>query len=192
MRETDLDATLSGEDHLGTAEAYNKLAANLNRQGRLADAELLYREAVDVRRKVSGEDHPDTGRAWNDLTVSLELQGRRDEAESLYRNAPGVFRKALGEDHPDTAAAYYNPGFTLYALGKVPAATDNLTAAVKSFEGGRLAMSRSGLGRSQADRIDPLPALAIARASAGLARVAEWTCIALPTASSLSRESRRR
>jgi hypothetical protein len=33
-------------------------------------------------------------------------------------------------------------------------------------------MSCSGLGRSQADRIDPLPALAIARASAGHAREA--------------------
>ena len=163
---------VSGEDHPGTANAYNKLAANLNRQGRLADAELLYRKAVDVWRRVSGEDHPDTGRAWNDLALNLELQGRRDEAELLYRNALRVFRKALGEEHPDTATAYYNLGFTLYALGKVPAATDNWTAAVKSFEGGRLAMSRSGLGRSQADRIDPLPALAIARASAGLAREA--------------------
>ncbi len=163
---------VSGEYHPGTAHAYSHLAVNLDRLGRLADAEFFYRKAVEVRRKVSGEDHPDTGRAWNDLAVSLELRGRRDEAEPLYRNALGVFRKALGEDHPDTAAAYYNLGFTLYALGKVAEATEKWQAAARSFEGGRLAMSRSGLGRSAADRIDPLPALAIARATAGQAREA--------------------
>ncbi len=163
---------VSGEDHSDTAHAYNSLAVNLDRQGRHSDAEPLYRKALDIWRKVLGEEHPETAQAYNDLAVNLEDQRRHADAQHLFQKALDIFRKVVGEDHPDTAAAYANLAFTLYALGRIPEAITNWTAAAKSVERGGRAMSSSGLGRSQAGRIDPMPGLAIALASNGQAREA--------------------
>ena len=52
-----------GEDHPETAQGYNNLASNLHAQGKYAEAEPLFRTALEIRRRVLGEDHPDTAPA---------------------------------------------------------------------------------------------------------------------------------
>lgn len=64
-----------------------KLAHLLSDQGRLADAEPLYLEAVAGRRETLGDRHPDTLSAIINLTALCRDQGRLDEAEPLVAEA---------------------------------------------------------------------------------------------------------
>ena len=54
-------------------------------QGKFAEAEPYYREALEKRRRVLGEEHPDTLVSINNMATLLEKQGRLDEAELLQR-----------------------------------------------------------------------------------------------------------
>ncbi len=168
----DIYRKVLGEDHPDTATAYHNLAFSLARQGRYADALPLYQKSLEVRRKVLGEDHPDTGLAYHNLADDLARQGRYADALPPSQKALDIRRKTLGEDHPETALAYNNLAYALQALGRTAEAITSWTAASDGFERGRRALSRSGLGRSQAVRYDPQPALAAALASQGQVREA--------------------
>ena len=73
---------------------------NLNAQGKYAEAEPLFRQALAIRRKLLGEDHPDTAQSYNNVAGNLNAQGKYAEAEPLFRQALATRRKLLGEDHP--------------------------------------------------------------------------------------------
>jgi hypothetical protein len=45
--------------------------------GKHAEAEPLYRRAVDIRERVQGEHHPSTAATLNDLAGLLQAQGAR-------------------------------------------------------------------------------------------------------------------
>ena len=83
------------------ATALNEHAITLQAQGRVAEAEALYREALEIDRKTIGEAHPDYAIRLNNLAGVVEDQGRYAEAETLYREALEIGRKTIGEAHPD-------------------------------------------------------------------------------------------
>jgi tetratricopeptide (TPR) repeat protein len=72
----------------------NNLAASILKQGRAAEAEALYRQALERRRRVSGEKHPDTLKLMNNLALTLIQQNKDSDAlplcEELYRSAPAT------------------------------------------------------------------------------------------------------
>jgi CHAT domain-containing protein len=167
QKSLDICRKVRGEDHPDTATAYNNLAENLGNQRRHAEALPLLQKALDIWRKALGEEHRNTALAYNNLAINLGNQGRHAEALPLLQKALDINRKVLGEDHPDTAIAYSALASCLHVLGRAPEAITYWTAAAGSFERGRRALSSSGLGRSQAARIDPVLALAVALASQG-------------------------
>jgi tetratricopeptide (TPR) repeat protein len=67
---------------------------------RYAEAEPLYREALEIYRHVVGEQHPDYARSLNNLGFLYYSMGRDAEAEPLYRQALEVFLNVLGPQHP--------------------------------------------------------------------------------------------
>ena len=73
--------------------ALGNLAVNLYIQGKLAEAEPLFREAVEARRAVSGDDDVDTQRAVGNLGRVLQEQGRLEEAEPLLVEAVAWWRR---------------------------------------------------------------------------------------------------
>src|SRR6266852_2759637 len=75
------------------ATTLNDLAELYKTQGRLADAEPLYRRVLGIREKVLGPDHPDVGTSFNNLAVLYKTQGRFAEAEPLYRRSLGIREK---------------------------------------------------------------------------------------------------
>ena len=97
----------------------NALAILLKDQGKLSEAEPLYREALAGRRKALGDDHPDTLGSVNNFACLLQDQGKLSEAEPLYRKALAGRRKALGDDHPDTLTSLSNFAILLKAQGKL-------------------------------------------------------------------------
>ena len=52
------------------------MAANLNSQGKYAEAEPLYRKALEIWQRVLGEDHPNTATSYNNVGFNLNAQGK--------------------------------------------------------------------------------------------------------------------
>ncbi len=64
-------------------------------QGRYAEAELLYKRALEIREKALGPDHPDVANSLNNLASLYDEQGRYGEAEPLLKRALTILEKAL-------------------------------------------------------------------------------------------------
>ena len=90
------------------AEASNDLARLLNATNRLAEAENLMRQALEVNESAFGKRHPLVARTLNNLVVLLIDTSRFDEAEMLVRRAREIQEAAFGETHPAVAACLNN------------------------------------------------------------------------------------
>ncbi|KAL9101256.1 MAG: hypothetical protein Q9163_003470 [Psora crenata] len=67
-----------------------------------AEAEMMYRRALDGYEKVWGPDHISTLDTVNNLGNLYANQGKLIEAEEMYRRALDGYEKAWGPDHPST------------------------------------------------------------------------------------------
>ncbi|MBI3466003.1 MAG: CHAT domain-containing protein, partial [Planctomycetes bacterium] len=79
------------EEHPDTATSYNNVAANLNAQGKYAEAAPLVRKALEIWQRVLGEAHPDTARSYHNVAANLNAQGKYAEAELLWSKAAEGF-----------------------------------------------------------------------------------------------------
>jgi tetratricopeptide (TPR) repeat protein len=86
----------------------NSLAGILSRQGKLEEAEPLFRKAWEVRRQVRGEDHPETLYAKQNLASLLDDLDRLPEAEVLMRQVLDESERLLGYQHSNTLTAQMN------------------------------------------------------------------------------------
>ncbi len=86
----------------------NNLATLYQLQGKYAEAEPLYRDALKIQRETLGEKFTDTATSLNNLAALYRDQGRYAEAEPLYRDALKIKRKLLGEKHSDIAVSLNN------------------------------------------------------------------------------------
>jgi tetratricopeptide (TPR) repeat protein len=85
----------------------------LYRQGKLAEAEPYYRDALEKRRRVLGEEHPNTLDSISNMGVLLGSQGKLAEAEPYCRDALEKRRRVLGEDHWETLISINTMGALL-------------------------------------------------------------------------------
>ena len=108
-----------GVDHPDTLISVNSLGGLLEKQGKLEEAEVLYRRSLEGRERVLGVDHPNTLTSVNNLGVLLEDQGKLEEAEVLYRRALEGRERVLGVDAPETLRSVNNLGTLLEAQGKL-------------------------------------------------------------------------
>ena len=74
-------------------------------QGKLDEAEPLYKEALAIDKKVFGDEHPNVAGDLNNLAVLLYHQQKYNEAKTYMEQALNIRAKVLGPDHPDTKAA---------------------------------------------------------------------------------------
>jgi hypothetical protein len=96
----------------------NNLAILLKNQGKLAEAEPLYREALAGRRRTLGGDHHNTLTSMHNLASLLIMQGKLGEAEPLCREALAGRRRTLGDQHPSTLGFINTLANLLNAQGK--------------------------------------------------------------------------
>jgi Flp pilus assembly protein TadD len=134
---------LSGEA-AAQVEKLEQRIAQLQREGRFAEAIEPAREAAEIRTRLQGADHwqtADARRAVDDLSkiAALPEEGRKAiasmgelaqkadaerrrahyaESERINRTMLEIRRNWLGEDHPDTAASYNNIAYNLKEQGK--------------------------------------------------------------------------
>ena len=92
----------------------------LSAQGKYADAETRYREALEMGRRVYGkQDHPELGHSLNNLAIVLQDQGKYADAETFSREALEMMRRLyVGRDHRALADAVNNRALVLHEQGK--------------------------------------------------------------------------
>src|SRR5262249_15418484 len=90
------------------ADGVNNLAFIYQGQGRLGEAEPLYKRALAMREKALPAGHPYIATSLNNLAFLYHAQGRLAEAEPLYMRALEMREKALPAGHPDIAASLGN------------------------------------------------------------------------------------
>jgi tetratricopeptide (TPR) repeat protein len=119
---------LFGEDHPSTVGALANLALLLKKQGKLEEAEPLYRDVLARRRALFGDAHSSTLTSILNLAVLLQARGRFAEARDLLLELERGF-----------AAGAKSPTFD---LGK---ARRNLVALYEAWEA-----AEPGAGHAQA------------------------------------------
>ncbi|MEM0988247.1 MAG: tetratricopeptide repeat protein [Pseudomonadota bacterium] len=78
------------------------IALYIRLQGRLEEAEPLFRQAIEIDKATIGEGHPSYATRLNNLAKLFQDMGRLEEAAPMYAQSLTIFQQALGDDHPNT------------------------------------------------------------------------------------------
>ena len=108
----------------------NNLGEALVDLGHYAEAEKLFREAIDIERRVFGPEHPETLKLMSNLANVLIGEGRYDEAEKLFCETLDIQRRVLAPESPDAAISTYNLGSVAAHRGRRDEARSLLREAV--------------------------------------------------------------
>jgi tetratricopeptide (TPR) repeat protein len=133
----------SAEITAPTGRLMNQLGLLFNTQARYAEAEPLYRRALEILEKNFGLDHPDAAIRLNNLAGLLQDTNRHADAESLYRRALEILEKSFGPNHPDVARGLNN-------LAQLLTST-NRYAEAEALYRRALAIDEKSLGLAHAD-----------------------------------------
>ena len=107
-----------GEDHPETARAMNQLAFLNWQQGRMDEAEPLYRKALEIGNRTLGPDDEATLAYEMNLATLFRSQGRYAEAESLYAHNLETKRRVLGAEDSNTLDTMGGLGNLLQESGR--------------------------------------------------------------------------
>jgi tetratricopeptide (TPR) repeat protein len=96
------------------ANSLANLGSLLRDAGRLAEAEPLLAQALDIRRALYGDGRHETLVSLNKLALLRRAQGRSEEARQLFEQYVAGVRDTLGEQHAHVAVGLTNLGLVLY------------------------------------------------------------------------------
>ena len=108
-----------GDDHRSTIVSTDSMGMLLQGRGKPAEAEALFREAIERFRRTRGEQSVEAVSSLGHLGALLQSQGKLSEAEDSCRQVMETRRSTLGESHPDTLRAISNYGTLLQYQGKL-------------------------------------------------------------------------
>jgi tetratricopeptide (TPR) repeat protein len=110
-----------------TADTQVELALVYRREGRLSEAEDLYRRAIATYRDEPAAKYLPV--ALHNLGQVLIEQQNTKEADRLLREAIAIWEKQLGPEHPDVAAGLTSLGILLTSKNKLSEAESLLRRA---------------------------------------------------------------
>src|SRR5439155_15206045 len=90
------------------AESLNNLAAHYFHCGKYAQAEPLYRRALELWKVLGAEEKHDLAVTMNNLAALYRAQGRYPEGESLYVEALRLLGQTSGAESVDAATGLNN------------------------------------------------------------------------------------
>ena len=112
----------------------NQTGFHLNSRARYAEAEPLFKQALEVWQKLLGSEHPNVALSMNNLAELYRVQGRYAEAEPLYMQALELYKKLLGSEHPHVATNMNNLALLYDAQGRYAEAESLYVQALAMFE----------------------------------------------------------
>jgi tetratricopeptide (TPR) repeat protein len=113
-----LSSGLTEQDNEATTNLVWKCAMTLLEDGRWMNAEELFVQVMETRKRVLGEEHPDTLTSIANLASTYRNQGRWKEAEELEVQVMETSSRVLGEEHPDTLTSIANLASTYTNQGR--------------------------------------------------------------------------
>lgn len=108
-----------------------RAARAANAQGKHAESERLFREALSLQTRLLGEQNPAIADTLVDLALSLSNRGRKDEAEALFARADVIIQKSPKEGDRARLFTYY--GFHAANHGNYDAALKAGLNAVQAW-----------------------------------------------------------
>lgn len=114
------------------AEALHDLADFYEAVGAYTQAEDLYRQTLESKRRIFGDEHLETARSINDLALLHYTQGKYAEAHMLFGNLLPSLERLLGENHREVAVCLENSAAVLRKLRR-EAEADRLRARAKDI-----------------------------------------------------------
>eukprot|EP00457_Paulinella_chromatophora_P000829 gb/GEZN01000829.1/.p1 GENE.gb/GEZN01000829.1/~~gb/GEZN01000829.1/.p1 ORF type:complete len:1062 (+),score=199.70 gb/GEZN01000829.1/:200-3385(+) len=112
----------------------NNLAGVLYNQGKISEAEPLFRCVLEGYEAKFGATDPRILKAVNNLSHLLKAQGKWTEAELLTRRSLEGREKAFGTTHPNTLVVVSNLASLLHSQGKLREAEPLYRRALQGFE----------------------------------------------------------
>jgi tetratricopeptide (TPR) repeat protein len=111
------------QNRAALAISLHGLGVALQRQGRGADAEQSFRQALELQRRVLGPAHPDIARTLQDLAKVIDDDGNLKAATPLMQQALNMQRQLNGaQPDPGLAETINDMGTLLYEGGNYDAA----------------------------------------------------------------------
>jgi tetratricopeptide (TPR) repeat protein len=90
------------------ANSLNNLAGIYRATGHYNEAEPLYQQALELRKRLLGENHPSFATSLNNLAGLYKSTGQYTKAELLYQQALELRKSMWGKDHADVAVSLNN------------------------------------------------------------------------------------
>ncbi|KAA6408178.1 MAG: Kinesin light chain [Lasallia pustulata] len=125
---------LEFQDSPNSLNAVHNLGNLYADQGKMAEAEAMYRRALEGKEKAWGPEHTSTMDTVNNLGVLYKDQGKMAEAEAMYRRALECREKAWGPKHTSTLDTVNNLGILYADQGKMAEAEAMYRRALKGYE----------------------------------------------------------
>lgn len=110
--------TALGILHPATLDLMTSLANSLRKQGRVVEAEPIYKQCLELREQALGPDHASTLSSLNNYASICQLLHHNDDAERMHKICLDLRTKTLGWDHPNTMASIYNLGSLYTSQGR--------------------------------------------------------------------------
>ena len=105
-------------DNLSILPAMDNLGILYQLHGQYHEAEQLFVQVMETRKRVLGQDHPDTLTSMGKLASTSRNQGRWTEAEQLEVQVMETRKRVLGQEHPHTLTSMANLASTYWNQGR--------------------------------------------------------------------------
>lgn len=102
-----------GPDHLTILEIVNNLGNVYYEEGKLTEAETMYQQALQGKKRRLGSDHKSSLDTAINLGHDYYKQEKLAEAEAVYLEALAGLEKTLGREHPLTQSVARKLGMAL-------------------------------------------------------------------------------
>jgi CHAT domain-containing protein/Flp pilus assembly protein TadD len=122
------------KDHPDAATTLNDLAGLYALEGKIVEAEPLFKHVVEIYEKSLGKDHTDTATSLNNLAGIYRDLGKYGDAETLYKQAIEIRERVSGKDHPDTVRCLGNLAGLYDLQGKYLTAEPLFKRAIATLE----------------------------------------------------------
>jgi CHAT domain-containing protein/TolA-binding protein len=103
-------------------------------RGQYAEAEPVYRQALDLYLQRLGGEHPAAARCLHALAVIYQMLGQHEEAQRFYARAIDIFTHSLGPAHPQIARTRVERSRLYLEAGDAGAAAREAEVAVSALQ----------------------------------------------------------